>query len=141
MTFRSTVTEISDSRNGQEYISDAFKELGKWKVETAEESTPYIVRQPLQIQSAPLWRLSTGTKKFYTPKPISVKIYRDGAFFFAENEALVLCGTGNTPGDALKDLTQHIIYFFNYYQNLNELQLIGDAIRLKNIYTNLLVEE
>ena len=38
---------------------------------------------------APLWRLQSKTKRFYTPIPIAVKAYRDEDFFFAENETLL----------------------------------------------------
>ena len=90
---------------------------------------------------APLWRLQSKTKRFYTPIPIAVKAYRDEDFFFAENENLAVCGTGDTPQDALQDLALHITHFFEYYKNLDNSQLAGDALRLKNLYKNLLIEE
>jgi hypothetical protein len=86
-------------------------------------------------------RLQAETKKFYTPKPISVKIYRDEDLFFAENENLVVCGTGDTTQDALQDLCVHIIHFFEYYKKLDKSKLTGDALRLKELYQNLLIEE
>ena len=69
---------------------------------------------------APLWRLQSKTKRFYTPIPIAVKAYRDEDFFFAENENLAVCGTGDTPQDALQDLELHITHFFEYYKNLDK---------------------
>lgn len=94
-----------------------------------------------KYQPSPIWRIQAETKKFYTPKPILVKIYRDEGLFFAENENLVVCGTGNTPQEALKDLSLHITYFFKYYKKLDRSRLTGDALRLKDLYENLLIEE
>lgn len=100
-----------------------------------------VFRQIRKVQPAPLWRLYTKTKKFYTPKPISVKISCDEDLFFAENENLVICGTGDTPEKALEDLCLHIIHFFEYYKKLDKSKLRGDALRLKKLYENLLIEE
>lgn len=94
-----------------------------------------------KFRTAPLWRLRTETKKYYTPKPLSVRIYREGDFFFAENENLAVCGTGETPEDALKDFCSHIIYFFNYYKKLDASRLTGNALKLKELYKNLLIEQ
>ncbi|ODS31878.1 MAG: hypothetical protein SCARUB_02992 [Candidatus Scalindua rubra] len=63
---------------------------------------------------------------------ITVKIYRDDDLFFAENETLVVCGTGDIPQDALQDLCFRIIHFFEYYKKFDESELTGDALRLKN---------
>lgn len=80
-----------------------------------------------------IMRLQEDTRPFYTSKPILVNIYRDGDLFFVENENLVICGTGHTPQEALKDLSQHIIHFLEYYKNLDKSKLIGDALRLKRL--------
>ncbi len=112
------------------------------KVETAPmEELQQIFNQRRKYQPAPIMRLQEDTRTFYTPKPILVKIYQDEDLFFAENENLVICGTGHTPQEALKDLGQHIIHFFEYYKNLDKSKLIGDALRLKELYQDLLIEE
>lgn len=89
----------------------------------------------------PLWRLSTDQKRFHTPTPIAVRIYREGQFFFAENDNLTVYGTGENLEDAIKDFGMHILYFFEYYRDISNDKLMGDALRLKSLYHNLLVEE
>ncbi|MEE9215772.1 MAG: hypothetical protein V3U54_13535 [Thermodesulfobacteriota bacterium] len=112
------------------------------KVETAPmEELQQIFNQRRKYQPTPIMKLQKDTRKFYTPTPISVIIYRDGDLFFAENENLVVCGTGHTRQEALQDLSLHIIHFFEYYKKLGKSKLIGDALRLKELYQNLLVEE
>ncbi len=70
----------------------------------------------------------------------TVKIYQDEVLFFAENENLNVCGTGETSQEALADLRLHILHFYKYYRELDKEQLVGDAVRLKELYHNLLIE-
>jgi len=111
------------------------------KVETSPEINPQeIFDLWRKCQITPIMNLQKGTRKFYASKPISVRIYRDGDLFFAENENLVVCGTGYTSQEAVQDLNLHIIHFYEYYEKLDNSKLIGDAFRLKGIYKELLVE-
>jgi hypothetical protein len=87
------------------------------------------------------FKLSDKGKKYFIKRPISVKLYQDEDLFFAENENLNVCGTGDTYQEALTDLKLHILHFFHYYQGIDEKKLIGEGIRLKKLYTDLLVEE
>ena len=121
----------------ENYIDSKVKE-----VETASAIDPQQVFNHIKkYQPSPIWRIFVEAKRFYTPKPITVRIYRDEDLFFAENENLVVCGTGDTPQDALQDLYLHIIHFFEYYKSLDTNKLTGDALRLKALYKNLLIEE
>lgn len=125
-----------------EYMPVNYESTRAIGVRTATAIDPQqIFANHIKSYVAPLWRLQDKTKRFYTPKPIAVKVYRDEDFFFAENENLAVCGTGDTPQDALQDLVLHIIHFFEYYKKLDDSQLEGDALRLKTLYQSLLIEE
>ncbi len=129
-------------RERMEYIPVNYKSTRAIGVGTAMAIDPQqIFANRIKPYVAPLWRLQGKTKRFYAPTPIVVKVYRDEDFFFAENENLAVCGTGNTTQDALQDLALHIIHFFEYYKKLDNSQLAGDALRLKTLYQNLLIEE
>jgi len=78
---------------------------------------------------------------FRLRKPLTVKFHKEGRWFFAENEVLVITGVGETIDQAIEDFRTHVLYFVNYYKNLSENNLIGDAIRLKKIFNNLLEAE
>jgi hypothetical protein len=88
-----------------------------------------------------IYRLFKKNKRYLTNKPIAVKIYQDEGLFFTENENLNVCGTGETSQEALADLYLHILHFYNYYREIDEERLIGDAVRLKELYYGLLIEE
>lgn len=123
-------------------VPEKYRGSGVLGVETASGIDPHqVFRQIRKYQPAPLLKIYTKTKKYYTPKPITVIISHDEGFFFAENDNLDVCGTGDTPVEALNDLCLHIIHFFEHYKKLDKSKLIGDALRLKELYKNLLVEE
>ena len=88
-----------------------------------------------------VYRLFKENKRYLANKPIAVKIYQDEDLFFTENENLNVCGTGETSQEALADLYLHILHFYNYYREIDEERLIGDAVRLKELYHGLLIEE
>jgi hypothetical protein len=124
-----------------EYIPENYSISGDSVVTTSPEiNLKEVFNERRKYQSAPMMKLQEDTRKFDIPIPISVKIYSDEDLFFVENENLVVCGTGDTPQDALRDFCLHIIHFFEYYKKLDKSELIGDALRLKDLYQNLLVE-
>ena len=88
-----------------------------------------------------IYRLFKENKRYLTNKPIAVKIYQDEGLFFTENENLNVCGTGETSQEALADLYLHILHFYNYYREINEERLTENAIKLKKLYHDLLIEE
>ena len=88
----------------------------------------------------PLLQLKVSGRTFLPSKPISVQIAQDGEWFFAENEALRVVGSGRSFEEAVFDLEQHIVHFWEYYKSLQDSQVIGDAVRLKNVYSHLLQE-
>ncbi|MBI5208222.1 MAG: hypothetical protein HY934_10625 [Candidatus Firestonebacteria bacterium] len=89
----------------------------------------------------PIWTIKQKAKTFYVRKPITIKTFREDNLFFVENDNLGIYGFGESPQEALEDFKSHIIYFYNYYKNLTMDQITGDAIRLKKLYKNLLVED
>lgn len=110
-------------------------------VTSPEINTREVFSHQRKYPPAPIWRLQEDNKKYRSSKPITVKTYRDDDLFFAENETLTVCGTGDTVQGALQDFCLHIIYFFEYYKKLDGSKLTGDALRLKELYQDLLIEE
>jgi len=88
----------------------------------------------------PLFQLTVSGRTYFPSKPIGIQVTRDGAWFFAENEALNVVGTGGSFEDAILDLEHHIVHFWQYYRSLQDSQVTGDAVRLKNIFSTLLAE-
>jgi hypothetical protein len=97
-------------------------------------------RDEIIPKDAPLWVVHSEGKTFRTSRFIKVNVYRDGDFFFAENETLLVCGVGDSAWEAVEDLELHIVHFRNYYKNLPWERIMGDARRLKQLYENLLTE-
>jgi hypothetical protein len=126
----------------REYLLQNYRH-SEVKVDTGKEivAEELFGSLPSQKLIAPLWSVGIPGKKFRTVKPIAARIYFDEGLFFAENDTLLLYGTGMSPEEAIKDLGAHIIHFYEYYRKLDWSQVTGDAIRLKRVYENLLSEE
>ena len=99
-------------------------------------------RQEQQIPLvAPLWGFHVEGKSYELSVPVQVQISREGDFCFAENEQLVLYGSGETIREALEDLTSDILYFWKYYRRLSWDEVIGEGRRLKKIYEKFVIKE
>ena len=123
------------------YFPDMYTTTAPSVVGTAAQSSqPESYFRSGRFSSSPLIEFRGEQKKYVTSKPILVKVYRQEDIFFAENESLVLCGTGASREEAVLDFMKHVDYFYNFYKRQSESNLIGDALRLKKIYDNLLVE-
>ncbi len=88
----------------------------------------------------PLLQLTISGRTFFPSKPIGVQVTQEGPWFFAGNEALNVVGTGGSLEEAVFDLEHHIVHFWEYYGSLQDSQVTGDAVRLKKLFSNLLVE-
>lgn len=81
-----------------------------------------------------VWSIPIDGKPRDTSKPIILKNYEDGDFWFSENVMLNIVGTGKSPDKAIDDAKEHIAYFFSYYLALRDDEVIGAAVQLKNTY-------
>lgn len=85
-----------------------------------------------------VWSITIDGQPHDTSKPIILSNYEDGDFWFSENVSLNIVGIGQSPDEAISDARQHIAHFFLHYHNLQDDEVVGDAIQLKRIYKNLL---
>jgi len=70
-----------------------------------------------------------------------VRVYSEEPFFFAQNEALAICGAGSSLEEAMADFSVHAVHFYKYYKALPSTRVMGDAVRLKKLFNDLFVEE
>lgn len=89
---------------------------------------------------ATLRSIPSKTKVHKLSKPIKIKIYQEGGFWFVENETLAIAGTGDSREEAMDAFYSYIIHFHNYYKNLPANKVTGDAVRLKKIFEILFSE-
>ncbi len=120
--------------------------FGGYEVSSSEESTevdfdPGEYLQRIGTKTFPKWQFKSTGLKVYSSKPIEVVITRGNGTYFAENEALDICATGDSEREALEDFCQHVIYFYKYYKQLGWDQVMGHARKLKESYGNLFQEE
>lgn len=117
--------------------------LSPFSIETAKERMPdkEFKNRIIPSQNYPLWTIVTPNKKYELSKPIKVRIYTEDDLFLAENETLIIVGTGNSIAAAMDDFRRHVIHFYHYYKKLSWKEVTGDAVRLKKIYELLFAEQ
>ncbi len=122
-------------------VPESFSLLDKIKVNTADLDPPDLLGEFKTSSKFPLFQLYVGDRRYQAVKPIIVHVYRDEEWFFAENESLNLTGSGSTIEEAVHDLEEHIVHFWYYYRSLSDRKLVGDAVRLKRVYSDHLLKE
>ncbi len=127
---------------GREEVS-AFSPSNPFPAGTAQERMPdkEFRNNIVRSQFTPLWTVTTKTRIFKVAKPIKVRSYSEDNLFFAENETLVIIGTGSSAMEAMDDFCRHIIHFCHYYKKLSWDKATGDAVRLKKLYETLFIEQ
>lgn len=76
-------------------------------------------------QKYPLWDVKIDR----VPLPVSVQHEEDG--WSADLEWLNIYGFGESPEEAIEEVSQHIIHFVEFYKNASQDQLTGYAQTLK----------
>lgn len=128
-------------------MPSAHELLGKFPEHFCPPEGPSTYEVPSKVTEAtlkpfkfPLFQLTVSGRTLFPSKPIGVHVTQDGPWFFAGNEALNVVGTGTSLEEAVLDLQHHIIHFWEYYGSLQDSQVTGDAVRLKQLFSNLLAE-
>ncbi|MBU4269033.1 MAG: hypothetical protein KJ808_09345 [Acidobacteria bacterium] len=136
------VNESYDSLKECEiYLPNNFQRMAINRIETAESIAPLdFIEKPMRsFNNTFLFVIRIDNQNYKTKMPISVNVNFESGMFFAENENLAVCGTGFSQEEAINDLREHIIHFYEYYNKIEIDKLMGEALRLKSVYAKLFV--
>lgn len=120
----------------------------QYRVVSQEEGTAsrYFAELGLEkrvkpLLQRPVWAIAVGDVRYVAAKPIVLRIHCEGDMYFASNNTLNICGYGSTVQESILEAIKHIDYFYKYYRSLRTDQVIGEAVRLKQVFENLLNRE
>jgi len=137
--FALTLNQETPSSSLSQVLADYISEH---EIETASAIKSEEVLQ--EVKSIPFCTLFIEIKEnneiIGKTKPISLQIFSEGSSFFIENEKLSLFGEGKTTQEAVEDFVIHFNYFYNYYKSLDKSKLMGQGLRLKDIYNTIFQE-
>ena len=128
----------------QDWGSEAPKDFplsGPGRIETGMDVNPFESLGRGMNLSVPVWSISADGCSLTARRPVGVRIRSEGEFCFAENDRLIISGFGKTAAEALKDFSSHVVHFYRYYQNLRDDQVMGEAARLKQLFSDVFTEE
>lgn len=93
-----------------------------------------------ETESLPLWVIKSGSKRLNTKKPIKVNVYKEGNCFTVENEPLDVSAVGFSLEEAIDNLMDHIVEFWEHYSALPDSKAGKFAKKLKSKYINSFIE-
>ncbi|MBI4455611.1 MAG: hypothetical protein HY644_06910 [Acidobacteria bacterium] len=122
-------------------IPENYRLVWPRKIETGEEVNAFTRIGEVAKLNIPVWEIPAKGRSLLAKPAIGVRIWSEEGFYFAENDQLVIYGSGSSRGEALADFYTHIVHFYDYYRNLKDGQVIGEAARLKHLFSEVFTEE
>jgi len=134
------MTTIGTTRSAHEILGEFPAPFARMSESSTYEEARTEIEGMWMPFKFPLFQIKVSGRIFILSKPIGVHVTQDAPWFFAENEALNVMGTGRSLEEAVLDLEHHILHFWQYYQSLQDSQVTGEAVRLKRLFSDLLAE-
>ncbi|MDH5218714.1 MAG: hypothetical protein OEX19_13515 [Gammaproteobacteria bacterium] len=94
-----------------------------------QQEVPDIMRVPLK-------EFTSEGRFLRSDKPVEIIITNEDGIFFASSESLNIEAEGDTISESIEDFSQHVFYFYSYYTGKDASEVMGNAIRLKELYEN-----
>ena len=89
------------------------------------------------VKEHPVRVINTNGKLHSLNRPVVLQVKSEGGTYFAENDFLEICGYGDTAPEALDDVIKDIAYYYEYYGNLNENEVTGHGVTIRNRFLDL----
>jgi hypothetical protein len=135
--FKPSWDQRSDTPSPPARRSERRKSIMPIEIETGSSSHGNIqVLRPIRMQTS----FETGDVRLQARKPVSIRISRGEASWFAENDYVDVFAIGETIEEAVHEFSRHLVHFFCHYRDLDEAQAMGEARRLKKLFAEEFVE-
>lgn len=89
------------------------------------------------VKEHPVRVINANGKLHSLNRPVVLQVKKEGGTYFAENDFLEICGYGDTVSEALDDAIKDIAYYYEYYGNLDENEVTGHGITIRNRFLDL----
>lgn len=86
------------------------------------------------IQKFPVRSFMSDGKVVVSEKPVEIILFQEGNKYYAENDTLKIYAVGDSIKSVIQEFSQHIVHFFDYYRGKSSDEVVGRAIKLKEIY-------
>ena len=93
--------------------------------------------KPNNVRKCFVSTINTNGNLRLLSKTVVLKIKNEGGSYFAENDFFGICGHGDTESEAFNDAVKELTYCYEYYRGLNESDVIGHGITIRNRFLSL----
>lgn len=95
----------------------------------------------LRAETLPLTSFVDEGRTLSLSKPLVLQVSVEDGAYFVENEPLHLFGKGASLEEAVEAFAADLVYYWRYYNSLNEDEVAGAGLELKRIYEGLVRPE
>ena len=88
--------------------------------------------EPHLVKEHSVCEINKNGKLHSLKRPVVLHVKNEGGTYFAENDFLDICGYGGTVSEALDDAAKELAYYCEYYGNLDENEVIGHGVTVRN---------
>ena len=113
------------------HIQPAFRDISSKQTGEDVLDICSVLGEKVSKTTYPLWSFSVDGV------PLSIKVYLEDAYWFAENEKLNISVFGDSPASAIDDLKRQVIHFMGFYEQKKESALGPYAVALKQRFAKI----
>jgi hypothetical protein len=92
---------------------------------------------PVTPANLPLFSFRVDGDLKRLASPLRLRVVAEDGEYFVENESLRIFGHGSTLHRAMDSFLRDLAYFWQYYRELSQEQVSGEAVQLKRRYEEL----
>lgn len=94
-------------------------------------------RRPNNVRNCLVSTINANGNLHSLSKPVVLKIKNERGTYIAENDFFGICGHGDTESEAFNDAVKELTYCYEYYRRLNENDVIGHGLTIRNRFLSL----
>ena len=120
-------------------MSDGTGSAQRYEQDFAAVTSPPTWKDGAQASAAdkfPAWLFVADGVRLTTSNPVQVVVERSGSAYYAECKRLHVIAQGATRGEAIDDLNNQVVYFFERYSKMRPYEVSGLAAELREFYLN-----
>ncbi len=89
----------------------------------------------LAADKFPAWLFVADGVRLHTANPVQIVVERSGPTYYAECQRLHVIAQGATRAEAIDDLNNQVVYFYERYSKMGPDEVTGLAAELREIYS------
>jgi len=119
----------------REYIYEELHDYGWSYKKKSDTHQRYEEQHDVpHVKKYPMKEFFSDGKVIVSKRPVVLTVAFEDEQYYATNDNLNIFAVGDSISSVVEDFSHHIVHFYEYYTNKGEDEIVGNALRLKEIY-------